>query len=347
MDWIAYQSGRSRGGCRRAGGLILIWIAVWIAIGSAAAQDAVIVPVRDEHGEAVTSGVVLFCPEDAPCIEIAIESDGSIGLDRTLLKPGGVYAVLIYAENLSLRYAASEWIYGATADAAAVPELSGLPAQGLQVVLPLFTPAHDEEPIATREADVASPESYRRFLGAVLVPFMLGGNFGTDPTALGGVTDVAPGIGFLGSYRFGFTRHRTLGRSSVAFKELSLTYAQNRYQTDPIQPTGDGSDLTFHRFLVSFGLGRLWRRSQASLTATAGYGGLYDGQTLVEYRDRSYGMWGLGLQARFVQRILGKDGGVTVGLLGQLEIMHYFAEPGEDDHWYGWAPSAAFGVGVY
>jgi len=36
-----------------------------------------------------------------------------------------------------------------------------------------------------------------------------------------------------------------------------------------------------------------------------------------------------------------------VGLLGQLEVMYYFAEPGEDDHWYGWAPSAAIGVAVY
>ena len=317
-----------------------------ILVGSATAQDIITIAVHDEEGKAMTSGAVLFCPEDAPCFEFAIAAGSSIRLDRTVLELDAVYSVLIYAEDLSLRYAASEWTYDNSADATAAPELHGLPAGGLRVTLP--APVSDPDPASTRPAAaVGDPVTYPRFQGAILVPVMLGGNFGTDPTALGGVSDVSPGIGMMGSYRFGFPHHRTLGRSSVVFKELSLIYAQNRYQVDPIQPTGNGSDLTFHRFLASFGLGRLWRRSQVSLAAAAGYGGLYDGGTRVEFRDRTYGMFGLGLQLRYVQRILGRNGGLAVGLLGQLEAMHYFADPGEDDHWYGWAPTASLGVAVY
>ena len=346
---ISHRHGWPPDGVGLISSLILVCVLVYAAAGSAAEPDSITISVHDEQGKVVTSGVVLICPEDAPCFEFTIEAGGSIQLNRTVLELDTIYAVLIYAEDLSLRYAASEWTYDSTVDLAAAPELRGRPAQGLQVTIPpLRAPVPDQDPTSTQPAvAVTDPEIYPRFGAAVLVPVMLGGNFGTDPTALGGVTDVSPGFGLMGSYRFGFPRHQTLGRSSVAFKELSLIYAQNRYQVDPIEPTGKGSDLTFHRFLLSFGLGRLWRQSQASLAVAAGYGGLYDGGTLVEFRDRTYGMFGLGLQTRYVHRILGRDGGVTVGLLGQLEVMYYFAEPGEDDHWYGWAPSAAIGVAVY
>jgi hypothetical protein len=151
----------------------------------------------------------------------------------------------------------------------------------------------------------------------------------------------------VGCWRFGYPYRRNPGRTSVAFKEISVGYAQNRYHVDPVQPSGAGSDLTFHRLQAAFGLGRQWSRSHAVVALAAGYGGIYDGSALLEYRERRYGMFGLGLQGRYLWRLAGDPGRLGVGLFGQVELMYYFADQGVDDHWYGWAPSAAVGVMVF
>jgi hypothetical protein len=189
--------------------------------------------------------------------------------------------------------------------------------------------------------------AFPRLLGGVLVPFMLGGHVGTDDQALSGVSEVSPGLGVVLCYRYGYPVRRTLGRDTVSFQELSLSYAQNRYHLEPVQPADAGSDLTFHRIQLAWALGRLWGRSQGTLGVVAGYGGVYDGSELLEYRDRRYGMFGLGLQGRYVLRVLGSEDRLSLGLLGQAELTYYFADHGDDDHWYGWAPSLAVGVMVF
>jgi hypothetical protein len=316
--------------------------------GALARNGPLVVPVSDVDDRPVTTGMVLFCPEAAPCLEFPVSPDGTIELDLALLQPDSAYTVLVYADDLSVRFATYGWTYGdPPPDGDATPRLRGLPAEQLAVVLPL--------PAGEPHGDLAVPfdgpdlpaEAFPRLLGGITVPFMLGGNFGTSSDALTGVTDVSPGFGVVGLYRFGYPVRRNLGRSSVSFREVSLAYAQNRYETDPVQPTGSGSDLTFHRFTASFGLGRLWDRTQGSVSVAAGYGGVYDGTELLEFRGRSYGMFGLGLQGRFVWRAVGGDGRLAAGLLAQLEMMYYFADASSDDHWYGWAPSLAVGLIVF
>ncbi len=310
--------------------------------------DLLQVPVVDAQGGPLTSGVVLFCPQDAPCLEFPISPTGSISLDSSLLEPAGVYAVLIYGDDLAVRFATYGWVYGGdTTDPDAEPVLRGVSAQQLEVVLPPPPPPPADPVAAAAADDDGQTEDFPRFLGGVMVPFMLGGAFGTDADALSGVTDVSPGFGVIGCYRFGYPVRRNLGRTSVTFQELSLAYAQNRYHLEPVQPSGAGSDLTFHRFYGTFGLGRQWQRSQGVLAAAASYGGIYDGSELLEYRDRSYGMFGLGLQGRYVWRMVGGNGRLALGLLGQVELMYYFADHGDNDHWYGWAPSASVGLMVF
>lgn len=345
------EQGRSwlRRAIRLTGSLLLAYLAMTTTVAADDETATLEIAVRGEHGVKFPAGKVLICPEDAACIELAIDTLSSVHLDRTLLTRNCAYTVLVYAADNTLRYSDSYWLYDSTVAATETPELTGLLGQSLRVVIPpLMSSAADSAAAPGPSSEVTSAgRRPTRFMGAVLMPFMLGGNFGTDPDAFGGVTNVAAGWGFTGSYRFGYPRHRLLGRRSISFQELTVTYAQNRYHVDPIQVTDEGSDLTLHRFYLAYGLGRFWQRSQGTLAFAASYAGLYDGSTLVEYGDRSYGMFGLGLQARYIHAVVSMKAGVTVGLLGQFEIMYYFADAGDNDHWYGWEPSVAIGVAVY
>jgi hypothetical protein len=312
-----------------------------VAGGPAAAEGLLRIPILDDLGHDLTGGQVLFCPKSSDCIAFDIASGGVVDVDRDRLREETVYDVLVYAGDGSLRFAAHGWVYGRDA-ADADPRLAGLPEQGLSVVVP---PPPVTAPAIP--ADAYAERRYPRWCLAVTVPFMLGGGFGTSDDALGGVSDVSPGIALAASHRGGFPTRRNLGRSSVTFRELSLTYAQNRYQTEPLQATDAGSDLTFHRFLLSAGLGRLWQRGQGTIAVAAGYGGVYDGSSLLEFNGRSYGMFGLGLQVRYLYRVLGGEDGLALGLAGQGELLYWFADQNEVDHFYGWAPSVAVGLAVY
>ena len=76
------------------------------------------------------------------------------------------------------------------------------------------------------------------------------------------------------------------------------------------------------------------------------WGGIYDGSTPLEYMDRSFGMIGFGAQGKVIRRVahaMGKDW----GLHAQLELMYYAADRGENDFWYGLAPSLSMGVIIY
>ena len=343
-------SGRTGWGIGFWGGLVAVCL---LATASGAADPEVAwlrIPVRDEIGAKLTAGRVMFCPATAECLALVIDDDSTIRLDRRLLTPNAAYTVLVYAADGSLRYSDTYWAYDMAVPVDATPEVTGQLGQRLHVVVPPLADQRREAAARTSapRAQVREREHRpSRAIGALLMPLMFGGKFAADPDAFVGVSEVAAGFGLTGGYRFGLPHHRTLGRTTDTFKELSLTYVQNRYHVDPIQSTDAGSDLTFHRFLVSYGLGRFWYRSLATLSVAAGYGGLYDGGTLVKYGDRSYGMFGVGLQARFVHRIFGRPDGFAAGVLGQLEVMYYFADAADNDHWYGWAPAVVFGLAMY
>ena len=315
-----------------------------------ARAETIAVAVVDEAGEPVETGSVLICPTDAPCHEFPVAPDGTIALDRSVLETGATYAVLVYDADFSVRYATNSWTYGAAAGTGE-PRLRGLPAQQLEVRIPAPPPPADTDEsgaATTGPPPVTVPESHDpRWLGGALLPFVLGTHYRTDADALSGVTDVAPGFGLVLCHRWGYPLRRNRSRSSVGFQEVSLGYAQNRYRVEAVQPGGESSDVSFHRLTAAYGLGRLWNRAQATVALAAGYGGVHDGAEVLEFRDRRYAMFGLGLQARYVYRIVGGEGGVAAGLLAQADLMYYFADQGENDHWYGWSSTVAVGVMVF
>lgn len=333
--------------------MCLLAVALVFPLLAQAQPERTMVEVFGAAGEPLTEGSVVFCPLDDECLEFPLTPAGTIALDRTRLRPGKVYTIIVYSSIRAVRYAAFAWAYDpaafvppATGETLA-PQLRGTADEAVRFEFvsgarstPLPVPA--QPPLASPAPGWEPPATPRLVVG-VLVPFMLGGNFGTDSDALGGVDDVAPGFGAFLAYRFGYP-----ARSSTAttFREISLGYAFNRYTVGQLDHPGATSDLTFHRAALAFGLGRVSTRLLLSGALAVGYGGIYDGSEQLEIGDRTYGMFGVGFQGRLGYRLLG---GATHGLtlLGQLDLMTYPADTGDDDHWYGFAPSLGAGVVVH
>jgi hypothetical protein len=334
----------------------------------------------DDAGAPITAGSVVFCPLAADCLEFPIAADGTFELDRTRLEQGTAYTIIVYNVQRAVLFATFEWIYDAapferaSSGKTIVPELRGTKKQ--EAVLE-FVPAGEEAPAppkvsAPQKPDPAEvPEKKKpapvppkkmpapvraaewdrrvatpRLAFGVYVPFMLGSHFGVDRDALGGVTDVAPGLGVVVAYRFGYPPAGEPGRRVVHFRELSLTYALNRYTVGDIVDPTRSSDLTFHRVSLALGFGRLTARTLLSGALAVGYGGVYDGSERLEFNDRSYGMVGVGFQGRCGYELFG-GAAHGLGLLGQVDLMYYPADHGDDDHWYGFAPSLSAGVMVH
>ncbi len=351
---------RHPGTCGTTAASLLILALAGLAPAPAHAATT-LVRTLDEVGRPLTDGSVVFCPLDTDCREFPITNDGAIALDRDQLEPGTTYTIIVYDARRTVRYAAFAWTYDPAAFAptpGGTPVVPRLQGNARQEVAFDFTPEHGPTPTApptaTPEAAAAKslppsrerPLAMPRFVAGACVPFMLGGHFGVDREALGGVNDVAPGFGAFFAYRFGYPASRRPGPTTVGFREFSLSYAANRYTVAQIEAPTESSDLTFHRLTVALGVGRLTARTMVSGALAIGYGGVYDGSELLEYGGRTYGMIGVGIQGRCGYRLLGGDAH-GLGLLGQLDLMYYPADTGEDDHWYGLAPSLAVGVVVH
>ncbi len=190
--------------------------------------------------------------------------------------------------------------------------------------------------------------SVPKYLIAAQVCFIFGSNWTTNSDALGGVIGNFPGLHFVGAYRFGYPENPRVGGAVISFREFSLAYAFNRYEIQQIYDPGNTADVQFHRITAAYSFGRISfdLKKHYSFGPALSVGGIYDGSTPLEYLDRSYGLFGIGAQGKFIHRVVETEG-LDLGFQAQLELMFYPANRGENDFWYGLAPSLSLGVIVY
>lgn len=319
--------------------------------------------VQDPDGNFFPIGEVEFCTPDGNCLYADIEDDfpGHFIVPSQQLEAGVAYTVRIYDLNVSVHFEMRNWTYiPRNYDPAfdrfvdldkflVYPRFKGQDGGGL--TFRLDTTLNPEWALRKNLPKSAGPDSTPDFPELIVgfqVPFMLGGKFKTEQSAIGGVDDVRPGLGLSGTLRFGYPDHMPARDHWVFFQEITFAYQQNRYETWEIITPGRRSDVTFHRVKLSYGLGQMTQSygTHWSVGVTAAYGGIYDGIEKLKYVDRSYSRSGFGVKASALQRIF-KVGRVDVGVNIQAELMYYFADNGPDDYWFGVAPSASFGLVVF
>lgn len=338
-----------------------------LPFGSAQAQDRVHrfiqYTVQDSDGNFFPIGEVEFCTPDGDCVYADIENDfpGHFIIPSSRLEPGVAYSVLIYDLNVSVHFEMHNWVYMPKDYDQAFdryvqldkfliyPRFHGGEDGGM--TFHLDTTLNPEWALRKNLPKYAGPDSlpdFPKLVAGFQVPFMLGGKFTTDESAIGGVDDVRPGIGVFGTLRFGYPDHMPPRGHWISFQELSFGYQQNRYETWEIVTPGRGSDVTFHRLKVSYALGQMSQGygTHWSAGVTAAFGGIYDGADVLKYLDRTYRRPGVGVKASGIHRIF-KVGRVDIGVNGQVELMYYFADNGPDDYWFGMAPSASIGLVVF
>jgi len=329
------------------GGIAGVLLAAALAAVAPAASDLAPTRVRvvDAYGTTMTTGSVVFCPLEAECLEFPIASDGTITLDHGQLTPQAAYTIMVYDLRRTVVYATFDWVYDparfrpAPGAERGVPRLRGTLSQEVEFD---FSPEAAAAVPETSAASASRPGDWSRWAVGGGVSFIYGAHFDTDLDALGGVTDVAPGVSVFGAWRF--LGDAPAGRTAVGFREFSVNYSLNRY-TVLDAGSGDPSDVSLHRLSLAYGLGRLTARTQVTGAVALGYAGVYDGNDRLESGDRTYGMVGFGVLGRCGYRLLG-GGAHGLGLVAQGELMYYPADTDEGDHWYGLAASVAVGLMV-
>ncbi|MEZ4389154.1 MAG: hypothetical protein R3D98_16535 [Candidatus Krumholzibacteriia bacterium] len=320
-------------------------------VASAQTPTRITVQVLAADGRPLTGGTVAVCPAGADCQEVAIDGKGFVHLDRELLLRSSALTIVVYGTDGATRYVTSDWLPSA-ADRRLLSNqpartrglLRGTPALRVQLTFTTAAAAQAAAQVAAAPPPPVAgsrpgPSAWR--LGAG-VAWLVGGAYTQDDAALGGVTDVAPGLSFLVARSLGLPATWPAGRSSVSYLEVGLSYAANRYTVRQFDTAGT-SDLTFHRFSLEAGPGRAWRHGRLALLGVLGYGGVYDGTTLLDRDGRRYAMFGLGVTARASRRVLTVGGG-GIALMAQASAVHYLADANDHDHWYGTAPSILVGL---
>ncbi len=346
---------------------MLLVLALSLASAPTKAQDRVHrflqFTVQDQDGNFFPIGEVEFCTPDGECLYADIESDfpGNFILPSAKLKAGVAYAVRIYDLNVAVHFEMQNWVFAPKDYDPAYDRFVEVDKflvysrfHGKQdggMTFRLDTTLNPEWALRKNLPKYSGPDSlpdFPRLVAGFQVPIMLGGKFKTDETAIGGVDDVRPGLGLFGTYRFGYPDHMPSRDHWVFFQEMTVAYQQNRYETWEIITPGRRSDVTFHRFKFSYGIGQMSQSygSHWSVGVTAALGGVYDGTQVLKYVDRSYRRSGFGGKASGLQRLF-QVGRVDVGVSAQLELMYYFADNGPNDFWFGVAPSASFGLVVF
>lgn len=331
-------------------------------IGTAESDSSSLVKkirVMHDDGTQMTGGEVEFFESGEFVMRSVIDADGYVELDRGKLQPGSTYTISVLNTDYDEIYVINNWLYDPGEfdpvwdeelghnKYILAPILQGLTDKGLSIKAnrrdnPEWQEANDRRIGKQKEG----PQKY---VVAVFLPFAFG-RFGADENALPGVPEVKPLFGLAVSYRHGFPS-RPVANAWIRYREMTISYASNRYTTDQALDPGEQSDVTFHRASVSYGLGFLKSRSQMSAALALAYGGIYDKGSVITFLDREYSLFGVGLHCRYIFTAL-STGGIDFGLMGQAELMYYPvgdhpAGYEDKDHWYGLAPTLAIGVVVH
>ncbi len=319
--------------------------------------------IQDPDGNFFPHGEVELCLHGGNCLYADVDRGypGQFIVPGDKLVPNGLYQVLVYDTAVDVVYEMRDWRYvPADFDPGydillgvdkflVYAQFRGLPGGGLSFeIANTLNPAWEERSGRLRIATSDSLLLVPRLVGRVVVPAMLGAHFKDDPAAAGGVTGVDPGLGLALAWRSHYPRRLDSSENWLPYREITLGWDGNRYQTDQVLAPGRASDVFFHRLTVGYGIGRLSPTgdTQVSLSLVAGAGAVLDGTELLRYRGRDYRMFGAGLRL-VAMREVAAGRGVRVGLCGVVEALQWWAQPVETDHWYGLAPAAALGVAFY
>ena len=313
--------------------------------------------VMGDDNNPLTGGEIEFVKSGQLITRLAIGADGYTEIDHSELQQDSTYKIVVLNTDLDELYVATSWVYDPNSfDPQWDPELkhnkykTTITLQGMaggelslnsfRATNPAWQKAHDDKIAQGARREVMGPP---RFVGTASVAFMFG-RFGADENAAEGVPEVDPGLNLTFGYRHGYPDGAQTN-PWVSYRELRLSYAQNRYTTNQALEPGQ-SDVTFHRVTVSYGLGRAKGKHDVSAALAMAVGGIYDASDVLEYLDRTYTLFGFGVNARYIFTAVGL-GKFDLGLMGQAELMYYPTDTRDNDHWFGLAPSIAIGVALY
>ncbi len=351
-----------------------VWLAVAVCLAAGAPPAAAVQPdgppaflkfsVQDPDGNFFPKGEMEFCLPDGRCLYADIDQGfpGHFIMPSRKLVAGQTYTVMVYDPDVDVIYETRDWVYTPedydpgfdrlldVEKFLVFPQFRGDEHGGLQFKV-TYTLNPEWEARAGLKMAADHPDSiphYPSVLTTVSVPVMFGSKFRSDPEAAGGVLSVSPGIALDLSWRWDYPRRMYLTGDWIPFREFTVSYAGNRYETAEIVTPGRTSDVTFHRVAVSYGIGRMSpaETNQWSLAAAVGLGVVMDGPETLAFRDRTYRMFGGGLRARYIRELLAGDG-MRAGVVVQGDVMYYPADTGDDDFWHGLATSAALGLVIY
>lgn len=348
---------------------IFLLVAIIAALGLLPVQAAERAPgfiqfsVQNSASEFIPIGEVEFCVNGGKCIYADIERGfpGHFYLSASDLDEDATYTVMIYTMDVQVIYEVRDWQYvfedyNRGWDKALncekfliYPQFHGDPQKGLSFKVDATLNPEWEERAGTQfEIEEANPLQFPQFILAAQVNSMLGGNFKSDTNVAGGVISVSPGWQVSGTWRHGYPARYSWEEGWVTCRDLKVTYAQNRYETMEVVTPGRVSDVTFHRVNVAYGLTRM---SQSQINhygaaAVLSVGGIYDGSQALTYLDREYDLLGGGLQAHY-QKMFLSSGGLEVGGIIEASAIYYPSKDGDDDFWFGLAPSLSLGVVVF
>ncbi len=334
-----------------------------------AAQDAppptyIQFSIQDPGGNFFPQGEIEFCTPGGRCFYADIQEGfpGNFYLPSEYLHADTLYTVMIYDQQVKVLWEMRDWRFEPEDYDAQWNRWLGVHKF---LIFPRFFVKEDGS--MSFEVETTLNPEWERLMGLAnayagpdtlpdfpellwttdgLVP--LGGNFRSGPDKAAGVTGVSPGYGASLLRRFGYPQHELTRDSWASFREIGGGYARNRYDTDSAMAPGRASDVVLHRLWISVGYGRITQsmRTHWSVSLAAGHAAVRDGGKVLEYRGRSYRMWGGGVQVRWVRGLWSTDR-ADIGVIGRFDAMHWFADAAENDHWYGWEPSVLVGLVVY
>ena len=320
--------------------------------------------VQDKQDKFIPIGEVEFCLNGTgDCLYADIEKGfpGHFYVNSKDLVPGRAYTVMIYTMDVQVIYEMRDWEYvPADYDRGwdkvldcekflIYPQFHGDPEAGLSFKLDVtLNPVWEERAGSAFTIEEPDPLKFPDVLATVQLVGQLGERFGSDTNAAGGVISDSAGWQVGLTWRHGYPERHVWDEGWVTCRELTLSYAQNRYETASVMAPGRTGDVTFHRVELAYGLARM-SQSQINHYGIAGvlsYGGIYDGSEVLRYLERDYNLVGIGARAYF-RRMFLSGGGIEVGGVVEAGAIYYAADAEDDDFWFGLAPTVSLGLVVF